>query len=104
VGGAIGSGLQKDKCPKQASSLNKDYIAGSLLLRVTVHASAYIENKWAWVADYDLDISSQDQIDVYVARGILVESQGPTWIYGTASEYRCSPSIRFLEQRTWSWA
>lgn len=87
MGGAIGSRLQKDKCPKQASSLNKDCIAGSLLLRVTVHASAYIENMWAWVADHDLDTSSQDQINVYVARGILVESQGPTWMYGTASEH-----------------
>lgn len=87
VGGAIGSKLQSDKCSKKASSLNKDCIAASLLLHVTKSASAYIENLWAWVADHDLDKVTQDQVDIYVARGILVESQGPTWMYGTASEH-----------------
>jgi hypothetical protein len=42
---------------------------------------------WAWTADHDLDVKSQDQIDVFSARGILVESHGPTWMYGTASEH-----------------
>lgn len=46
-----------------------------------------MENVWVWVADHDLDKISQDQIDVYVARGVLIESQGPTWLYGTASEH-----------------
>lgn len=31
--------------------------------------------------DYD------DQINVYNARGLLVESQGPVWMYGTAFEH-----------------
>lgn len=74
MGGAIGSHLQAENCPKKASSLRKDCIAGSLLLRITKQASAYMENMWAWVADHDLDAISQDQIDIYVARGILVES------------------------------
>lgn len=34
-----------------------------------------------------MDVVTQDQIDVYAARGVLVESQGPTWLYGTASEH-----------------
>ncbi|KAJ5894687.1 hypothetical protein N7495_006378 [Penicillium taxi] len=38
------------------------------------------ENVYAWTADHNLD--------VYAARGILVESQGPTWLYGTASEHQ----------------
>lgn len=42
---------------------------------------------WAWTADHDLDVKSQDPIDVFSARGILVESHGPTWMYGTASEH-----------------
>jgi hypothetical protein len=42
---------------------------------------------WAWVADHDLDISAQTQLDIYNARGILIESQGPSWFYGTASEH-----------------
>ncbi len=38
-----------------------------------------------WVADHDLDYD--DQINVYNARGLLVESQGPVWMYGTAFEH-----------------
>ena len=38
-----------------------------------------------WVADHDLDFD--DQINVYNARGLLVESQGPVWMYGTAFEH-----------------
>lgn len=58
-----------------------------MLMHITQGASAYIENLWAWTADHDLDIASQDQLDVYSARGILIESLGPTWLYGTASEH-----------------
>jgi hypothetical protein len=54
---------------------------------MTPQSSAYLENIWAWVADHDLDLVSQDQIDVYSGRGILIESQGPTWLYGTSSEH-----------------
>lgn len=58
-----------------------------MLLHLTPKSSAYLENIWAWVADHDLDVVSQDQIDIYAARGILIESQGPTWLYGTSSEH-----------------
>ncbi|KAJ5639538.1 uncharacterized protein N7484_007400 [Penicillium longicatenatum] len=87
VGGAKGSKLQATDCPKEASALNENCIAASLLMHITPSASAYMENIWAWTADHDLDIASQDQIDVYSARGILIESSGPTWLYGTASEH-----------------
>jgi hypothetical protein len=45
------------------------------------------------VADHDIDAppdgttTSSTQIDIYSGRGILIESQGPTWFYGTASEH-----------------
>lgn len=58
------------------------------MLRLTHSSSAYLENVWVWTADHDLDIASQDQLDIYAARGILIESQGPTWLYGTASEHQ----------------
>ncbi|KAM3538388.1 hypothetical protein ARSEF1564_008702 [Beauveria bassiana] len=38
-------------------------------------------------ADHDLDVAAQTQIDVYVGRGFLIESTGPVWLYGTASEH-----------------
>lgn len=86
VGGAIGSNLQNADCPKK-SGVNQNCIAASLLLHLTPQSSAYLENVWAWVADHDMDIVTQDQIDVYAGRGILIESQGPTRLYGTASEH-----------------
>ncbi|KAK1145845.1 hypothetical protein N8T08_003791 [Aspergillus melleus] len=86
VGGAIGSNLQRGDCPK-TGGVNSKCKAASLLLHLTPKSSAYLENIWLWTADHDLDVVTQDQISVYVARGVLVESQGPTWLYGTASEH-----------------
>lgn len=74
-----------------------------MLMHVTVSASGYFENVWAWVADHDLDSplnggdgdtqagvpqAANVQISIFAGRGILIESQGPTWFYGTASEHR----------------
>jgi len=56
-------------------------------MHLTPQSSAYLENVWLWVADHDMDLPSQDQLDIYVGRGLLVESQGPTWLYGTAAEH-----------------
>ncbi|KAI2907774.1 CAZyme family GH55 [Aspergillus niger] len=87
VGGATGSQLQADECPKGSGVVLPACKAASLLLHLTSQSSAYLENIWLWVADHDLDLQDQAQIDVYSARGLLVESQGPTWLYGTASEH-----------------
>ncbi|OOF91492.1 glycoside hydrolase family 55 protein [Aspergillus carbonarius ITEM 5010] len=88
VGGAIGSDLQLKDCPKGTSRINAQCRAASLLLHLTAQSSTYLENVWAWTADHDLDANvKQDQIDVYAARGILIESRGPTWLYGTTSEH-----------------
>lgn len=46
-----------------------------------------MENSWIWTADHDLDSDSEGQINIYTGRGVLVESQGPTWLYATASEH-----------------
>ncbi|KAK6504485.1 hypothetical protein TWF506_002680 [Arthrobotrys conoides] len=87
VGGSIGSNLQAGQCPKLTGKINPNCIAGSMLFHITKGATGYFENLWAWTSDHDLDVASQDQIDIYVGRGILIESQGPTWLYGTASEH-----------------
>lgn len=77
-------------------------MAASLLLRITSDSSGYFDNVWAWVADHDLDnslnaeaykneesipLNVQTQISIYAARGVLIESQGTTWLYGTSSEH-----------------
>ncbi|KAF3116233.1 hypothetical protein TWF103_009455 [Orbilia oligospora] len=87
VGGSIGTNLQKAQCPKLTGQVNSNCVAGSLLLHLTPTSSGYFENAWIWTADHDLDVVTQDQIDIYVARGVLIESQGPSWFYGTASEH-----------------
>lgn len=102
VGGASGTNLQTSDCPPGASSINTKCMAASMLMHVTSKSSAYFENVWAWVADHDLDnpanadatestdgipLNVKTQISVYAGRGILIESQGPTWLYGTASEH-----------------
>ncbi|GAW18337.1 hypothetical protein ANO14919_078120 [Xylariales sp. No.14919] len=65
-----------------------------MLLHVTRDASGYFENFWAWTADHDNDYSlywevdsSISQISVFSARGVLIESQDPVWIYGSSSEH-----------------
>jgi hypothetical protein len=88
VGGAIGSNLQTANCPKLTGTVNENCMAAALMLRLTRTSSAYLENFWVWTADHDLDRTIQDQIDIYSARGILIESQGPTWLYGTTSEHQ----------------
>ncbi|KAI1755067.1 pectin lyase fold/virulence factor [Xylaria castorea] len=92
VGGGKGTDLDIDHCPK--FSANDGCIAVSLMLRVTAQASGYFENVWAWVADHDNDASIYNQpdstitqISIFGARGMLIESQGPSWFYGGGSEH-----------------
>ncbi|KAF6792624.1 hypothetical protein CSOJ01_14144 [Colletotrichum sojae] len=85
VGGAIGSDIQVENCPTQ--SQNDGCVAASMLMHITTKASAYLENVWMWVADHDTDKVSQDQINIFSARGVLIESQGPTWLWGTSVEH-----------------
>ncbi|RLL96917.1 hypothetical protein CFD26_106729 [Aspergillus turcosus] len=49
-------------------------MAASLLLHLTTDSSGYFDNVWVWVS-------------IYVARGVLIESQGPIWLYRTSSEH-----------------
>ena len=102
VGGASGTNLQLADCPAGGNSVNSKCMAASLVMHVTSSASGYFENVWAWVADHDLDnplnalasesnegipLNVQTDISIYVGRGMLIESQGPTWLYGSASEH-----------------
>ena len=90
IGGSAGTGLQSNTCAKNPSvtaSYNANCEGAFLLLHVTTKATIYLENNWAWVADHELDLSDHNQINIYNGRGILVESQGPVWMYGTSSEH-----------------
>jgi glucan 1,3-beta-glucosidase len=90
VGGSAGTQLQSDKCKKNPTAShgpNPECEGANMLFHATQPASVYIENCWFWVADHELDLGDHSQIDIYNARGVLLESQGPVWMYGTASEH-----------------
>lgn len=86
VGGAIGTELQVAQCPPQPI-IPAACIGAAMMLHLTTNSNGYFENIWAWVADHDIDDPANTQVTIAVGRGILVESEGPTWLYGTASEY-----------------
>ncbi|QSS62360.1 glucan 1,3-beta-glucosidase precursor [Histoplasma capsulatum] len=92
VGGAAGTDLDIETCPK--FEFSDACICASLLFHITPQASGYFENIWIWLADHDNDKSVYDspdkianQISLYAARGTLIESDGPSWLYGTGSEH-----------------
>ncbi|KGO66430.1 Pectin lyase fold/virulence factor [Penicillium italicum] len=94
VGGATGTALTPKECPPSKSGINEGCNAASLMMHITPRASGYFENMWLWVADHmiddpDLNDANNDmvQTSIYVARGILIESQSPVWLYGTSSEH-----------------
>lgn len=90
IGGTSGTKLQSDKCaknPNVIAAADKNCEGAFLMLHVTTKSSIYVENCWFWVADHELDLKDQGQINIYNGRGVLIESQGPVWMYGTSSEH-----------------
>ncbi|CAK7236915.1 hypothetical protein SBRCBS47491_009798 [Sporothrix bragantina] len=92
IGGAAGTDLQLAQCAKNptvTAAANPACLGAGLMLHITSGASnVYMENAWFWVADHDLEPSANSQqINVFSGRGVLIESQGPVWMVGTASEH-----------------
>ncbi|KAH7027557.1 pectate lyase superfamily protein-domain-containing protein [Microdochium trichocladiopsis] len=94
IGGATGTELTPAECPPVTSGVNPQCSAASLMMHLTPSASGYFENMWLWGADHmidDPDLKSESnpmvQTSIYIARGFLIESVKPTWLYGTASEH-----------------
>lgn len=92
IGGGKGTDLDFSSCPKK--SQKESCYSTSMLLHVTSKASGYFENVWTWIADHDNDYvlyrepdSSKSQVSIFGARGMLIESQEPSWFYGTGSEH-----------------
>ncbi|KAL5464273.1 hypothetical protein PMIN06_001279 [Paraphaeosphaeria minitans] len=98
IGGFQGTELQSDTCSKQngtAHDANPKCIGSFMQLHITKKSSGYFENVWLWTADHELDLKDHNQIDIYNGRGMLVESQGPVWLYGTASEHSVLSQYHF---------
>lgn len=90
IGGSSGTELQSDKCqktPKQDTEPNPECVGAFMLFHATEKGTPYIGNGWFWTADHELDLPDHNQINIYTGRGVLIESQGPAWLYGTSSEH-----------------
>ncbi|KAL1902008.1 hypothetical protein Sste5346_001714 [Sporothrix stenoceras] len=92
IGGAAGTNLQLSQCAKNptvTAAADPNCLGAGLMLHVTSGASSlYVENAWFWAADHDLEPSANSaQINIFNGRGVLIESQGPVWMVGTASEH-----------------
>ncbi|KAJ3377412.1 hypothetical protein HDU84_008666 [Entophlyctis sp. JEL0112] len=94
IGGSAGTNLQAAQC--LAGTLNYASCAGPfMMLHVTTNSGIYLENAWFWTADHDLDTAGHSQVSIYTGRGILIESQGPVWLYGVASEHNQLYNFQF---------
>ncbi|KKY34444.1 putative glycoside hydrolase family 55 protein [Diaporthe ampelina] len=92
IGGSAGTDLLVGQCAKNngtAHGANEACEGAFMMMHITNSASdVYLENTWFWVADHDLEPTANSaQIDIYNGRGVLIESQGPVWLYGTSSEH-----------------
>lgn len=92
IGGSAGTSLLSEQCAKNNGTThgaNEACEGAFMMMHITSAASdVYLENTWFWVADHDLEPAANSaQIDIYNGRGVLIESQGPVWMYGTASEH-----------------
>lgn len=89
IGGSYGTQLSEADCPGWPTTEATEKCQGVFLM---FHArpesgGIYLENTWFWVADHDLEVNNQTQISIYSARGTLLQSQGPIWLWGSASEH-----------------
>ncbi|KAF7317145.1 hypothetical protein HMN09_00449200 [Mycena chlorophos] len=87
LGGSAGSNLLESNCPTSGAGGTKNCMAAYAALHLTAFSSAYLEGTWVWLADHDMESQNQTKISLFSGRGILSESQGPTWFIGTASEH-----------------
>lgn len=96
IGGSTGTNLEEAQCksnPSVTAAANPACLGAFLLFHATPQSSAYVENSWLWVADHELDgrshgaINDANQLNIYNGRGVLIESQKATWLYGTSAEH-----------------
>ena len=90
IGGFSGSQLQAAECPitpDQQNVVLPVCISGYMSMHITPSAkNLYVENSWMWVADHDIDDSNSTRINIFVARGVLIEGTR-IWLVGTAVEH-----------------
>lgn len=86
IGEAADDAGQRDSDSGSGAS-SAPCLGASLMLHLTKGSSAYLENIGLGAAGHNMDSESQAQAGVVSARGALIESQGPTWLWGTSSDH-----------------
>lgn len=103
LGGTNGTKLQSNNCvktPGKAHGAASQCWVAFLILHITkTAANCIFSNNWGWVADHEMDLDDHNQIDIYNARGLLVESQGPLWIYGSSFEHSMFYNYNFANAK-----
>lgn len=102
IGGSAGTLLQSDTCTrneKVSHGANPNCIGAFLLLHLTSTSSLIMSHNWLWVSDHELDLTDHNQIDIYNGRGLLCESQGPVWIYGSGVEHNQLYNYQFANSK-----
>ncbi len=90
IGGTAGTNLQQTQCRGNTtdSKMFKPECAGSFMMfHASQQSSGYMENCWFWVADHELDETGYNKLNIFNGRGVLIESHGPFWLWGTSSEH-----------------
>jgi hypothetical protein len=89
IGGSANTELSEGQCPGTPTTEPTPQCYGVFLMFHATKKSGgiYLENDWFWVADHDLEVANQTQISIFSARGTLIQSEGPIWLWGSASEH-----------------
>ncbi|KAK5128904.1 hypothetical protein LTR85_000237 [Meristemomyces frigidus] len=97
MGGSWGSELLLSDCPTtQGASPQPSCQGGFLMFQATKQASnVYLENTWFWTADHDMENAANLQISVYNGRGMLIQSTGAVWLWGTSVEHSVLYNYQF---------
>jgi hypothetical protein len=100
TGGAKGTNQSTSNCLKLTEAIKRPECQGAFLqMHITPLSSLYMENTWLWTADHNLDYPDHSEIDIFNARTILIESQGPVWMYGTAAEHSILYQYHFVNAK-----
>ncbi|KAK5132529.1 hypothetical protein LTR08_008913 [Meristemomyces frigidus] len=97
MGGSFGSQLLLKDCPvsQGANPLDKCKVGFLMFHATKASSNVYLENTWFWTADHDMEDPANLQISVYNGRGVLIQSNGPVWLWGTSSEHSVLYNYQF---------
>jgi len=97
IGGSYGTDLLLANCPtSQGANPSTDCFGAFMMFHASTNSSGvYLANTWFWTADHDMENALNTQISIYNGRGMLIQSAGPVWLWGTSSEHSIMYNYQF---------